>query len=69
MSRRSPRSIVWQCDFFPSGEQELAVRVLMTQVSVLIADGQPSPVPLPRELISHLDDVPGAGMTESGGPG
>jgi acyl-CoA thioester hydrolase len=67
--RRSARSITWQCDFFPGGElsggqlsghePEAAVQVLITQVSVHMNDGQPSPVPLPAELISHLDRPPG----------
>jgi acyl-CoA thioester hydrolase len=57
--RRSARSITWQCDFFKDGEPELAVQVLITQVSVRFMDGQPSAVPLPAELISHLDQSPG----------
>ena len=58
--RRSSRSITWQCDFFRSGETELAVQVHLTQVSVKIADGEPSAVPLPAELIAHLDQPPAA---------
>ncbi len=62
--RRSARSITWQCDFFPGGEftgnePEVAVQVLITQVSVRMTNGQPLPVPLPAELISHLDRPPG----------
>lgn len=57
--RRSARSITWQCDFFHDGEPELAVQVLITQVSARMTNGQPSPVPLPAELISHLDRPPG----------
>jgi acyl-CoA thioester hydrolase len=53
--RRSARSITWQCDFFHDGEPEVAVQVLITQVSVRMTNGQPSPVPLPAELISQLD--------------
>jgi acyl-CoA thioester hydrolase len=62
--RRSARSITWQCDFFPDGQfpgndPELAVQVLITQVSVRMTNGQPSPVPLPAELIFQLDRPPG----------
>jgi acyl-CoA thioester hydrolase len=69
VSRQSARSITWQCDFLPAGQPELAVRVLITQVSVQITDGQPSPILLPRELVSHLDNVAGTGMTRPGQPG
>jgi acyl-CoA thioester hydrolase len=57
--RRSSRSITWQCDFFRKGETELAVQVHLTQVSVKMADGEPSAVPLPPELIAHLGQQPG----------
>jgi acyl-CoA thioester hydrolase len=69
VNRRSARSVTWQCDFFAAsqgaGSQALAVRVLTTQVSVQLADGQPSSVTLPPELVSRLDSSPEEpGMTE-----
>ena len=68
--RRSARSITWQCDFFKIGESLLAVRVVTTQVSVKMANGRPSPVLLPAELVSRLDSTTGgAGPTAAGEPG
>ncbi|HEX3750430.1 MAG TPA: thioesterase family protein [Streptosporangiaceae bacterium] len=57
--RRSSRSITWQSDFFRKGESQLAVQVHLTQVSVKTADGEPSAVPLPAELITQLDQPAG----------
>ena len=67
VQRRSARSITWRCDFYPDDQSrddqspdsqpELAVRVFLTQVSVRITDGQPSPVPLPAEL-NELPEEP-----------
>jgi acyl-CoA thioester hydrolase len=68
--RRTVRSITWQCDFFKVGEPPLAVRVLTTQVSVTVADGRPSPVQLPAELVSQLDSAAGGvSLTEPEEPG
>lgn len=61
VQRLSRRSITWRCDFYPGEQPDSAVDVVLTQVSVELADDAPIAVALPELLVKNLTDPTNGG--------